>query len=141
MTGPRAPWIIPRMKILIATDGLPPATHAMHEATRLLVTQGAEILLVSVLDPELRVSNLDAEKDLQDGIALLKTHGIEARSEVLRGPYADAIVAKAEELHADVVVVGHERSGRLVQLLLGSVATEVVRRFSGAVLVVPYRSH
>jgi nucleotide-binding universal stress UspA family protein len=129
------------MKILIATDGLPPATHAIHEAARLLASHGADILLVSVLDPELHTGgNLDAENDVAQGLAILRSHGIEARGEVLRGHYADAIVAKAEELHADVVVVGAERSHRLVHLLLGSISSQVVRRFSGAVLVVPHRS-
>lgn len=129
------------MKILIATDGLPTATHAIHEATRLLASKDADILLVSVLDPELHTGgNQDAEADIAQGLAVLSAHGIEARGEVLRGHYADAIVARAEDLHADVVVVGHERSSRLVQLLLGSVSSEIVRRFSGAVLVVPHRS-
>lgn len=129
------------MKILIATDGLPPATHAIHEATRLLAAQGAEILLVSVLDPGQHTGgNLDAEQDIEAGLAILRSHGIEARGEVLRGHYADAIVSRAEELHADVVVVGSEQSSRLVQLLVGSVSSEVVRRFHGAVLVVPHRT-
>jgi len=130
------------MKILIATDGLPPATHAIHEATRLLAVAGAEVLVVSVLDPELHTGgNLDAEADIARAIDVLKEHRIEARGEMLRGHYADAIVAKAEEMHADVVVVGHERSNKLLSRLLGSVSSDVVRRFSGAVLVVPHRSH
>lgn len=129
------------MKILIATDGLPASAHAIHEATRVLAAKGAEVVLVSVLDPELHTGgNLDAEKDIAEGVAALKEHGIDARGEVLRGHYAEKIVERAEALHADVVVVGHERSNRLVQLLLGSVSSEVVRRFSGAVLVVPHSS-
>lgn len=129
------------MKILIATDGLPAATHAIHEATRVLAAKDADVLLVSVLDPELHTGgNLNAEQDIERGLAILAQHGIKARSELLRGHYADAIVAKAEEIGADVVVVGHERSSRLVQLLLGSVSSEVVRRFSGAVLVVPHKT-
>jgi nucleotide-binding universal stress UspA family protein len=130
------------MKILIATDGLPPATHAIHEAARLLAAGGADVLLVSVLDPEQHTGgNLNAEDDVAAGLAILREHGIEARGEVLRGHYADAIVAKAEAIHADVLVVGAERSHRLVHLLLGSVSSQVVRRFSGAVLVVPHPSH
>ncbi len=127
------------MKIVIATDGLPTATHAIHEAARLLASQGADVLVVSVLDPEQHTGgNPDAEADVLAGIAILRSHGIEARGEVLRGHYADAIVAKAEALHADVVVVGHERSSRLLELIAGSISAEVVRRFHGAVLVVPH---
>lgn len=126
------------MKILIATDGLSPATHAIHEATRLLSMGGADVLLVSVLDPELHTGgNQDAEEDVSAGLAALKSHGVTARGEVLRGHYADAIIARAEEFHADVVVVGAKRTSRLRQILLGSVSSEIVRRFSGAILVVP----
>jgi nucleotide-binding universal stress UspA family protein len=125
------------MRILIATDGLPPATHAIHESTRLLASADAETLVVSVLDPELHTGgNLDADADIAAALAILAAHGIEARGEVLRGRYADAIVAKAEAFDADVVVVGAHRSSRLLSLLMGSVSDEVIRRFRGAVLVV-----
>jgi nucleotide-binding universal stress UspA family protein len=127
------------MKILIATDGLPAAAHAIHQATRVLAAKGADILVISVLDSELHTGgNQDAEDDVARGIAALKEHGIQARGEVLRGRYVETIVAKATEFGADVLVVGHERSSRLVQLVVGSVASEVVRRFTGAVLVVPH---
>jgi nucleotide-binding universal stress UspA family protein len=130
------------MKILIATDGLPAAAHAIHESTRLLASKGADILVVSVLDPELHTGgNLDAADDVAKGVAILGEHGIAARGEVLEGHYADAIVARAEAFGADVVVIGHERANRFVQLLLGSVSATVVRRFSGAVLVVPHSRH
>ncbi len=130
------------MKILIATDGLPPATHAIHEAAHLLTSKGAEILLVSVLDPERHTGgNQDAEVDVANGLALLAAHRIEARGEVLRGHYAEAIVERAEQMHADVIVVGHARSSKLVQLLLGSISSEIVQRARCAVLVVPHSAH
>lgn len=126
------------MRILIATDGLPTANHAIHESTRLLASAGAEILVVSVLDPERHTGgNLDAESDVAVGLGILRSHGFTARGEVLRGGYVDAIVAKALEFDADVIVVGSERSSRLISLFGASVSSEVVRRFGGAVLVVP----
>lgn len=129
------------MRILIATDGLPSATHAIHASTRLLAAAGAEILVVSVLDPERHTGgNLDAETDVAEGLAIVRAQGLTATGEVLRGGYADAIVEKAEAFGADVIVVGAERSNRLVSLLFGSVSAEVMRRFAGAVLVVPHRA-
>lgn len=130
------------MNILIATDGLPPATHAIHEAARLLAAAGADILLVSVLDPEQHTGgNQDAEADIEAGLAILRSHGIHARGELLRGHYAEAILHRAESLPADVVVVGSDRSSPLVHLLTGSVSTQIVRKFKGAVLVVPLLHH
>lgn len=127
------------MKIVIATDGLPAATGALHEAARVLSIDGAEVIVVSVNDAELHTGgNQDAEDDVARGIEILKAHRIQARGEVLHGHYADAIIARAEELRADVLVVGHERVSRFAQLLAGSVSAEIVRRFHGAVLVVPH---
>ncbi len=127
------------MKIVIATDGLPAATGALHEAAHMLSTDGAEVIVVSVNDAELLAGgNDDAEEDVARGLDILKKHGIEARGEVLQGHYADAIIGRAEELRADVLVVGHERVSRLTQLFIGSVSVEIVRRFQGAILVVPH---
>ena len=126
------------MKILLTTDGRFPAIHAMHEATRLLVMKGAEVLLVSVLDPEQHTSgNIDATQDTKDGLELLKKHGIDAQGEVLRGEFVDCIVTKARDWNADVVVVGADRSSKIMTFLTGSVSTDVVRKYNGAVLVVP----
>ncbi|MBK9260457.1 MAG: universal stress protein [Polyangiaceae bacterium] len=38
---------------------------------------------------------------------------------------------------ADVVVVGSDRSSKLMTFLGGSVSTSIVRKYDGAVLVVP----
>jgi nucleotide-binding universal stress UspA family protein len=126
------------MKILLTTDGRFPAIHALHEATRLLAMKGADVLLVSVLDPEQHTGgNLDASHDVQDGLDILKKHGIDARAEVLRGEFVDCIITKARDWAADVVVVGADRSSKFMTFIGGSVSTDIVRKYNGAVLVVP----
>jgi nucleotide-binding universal stress UspA family protein len=68
--------------------------------------------------------------------AMMTAAGIDAESRVLDGPAPGAIVRYAEELGAELVVVGaHGRTG-LTRLLLGSVAEKIVRSASCSVLVV-----
>lgn len=126
------------MKVLLTTDGRFPAIHALQEASRLLAMQGADVLLVSVSDPEQHTGgNLNAAQDVEDGIRILKELGIDARGEMLRGDFIEAIIEKAHDWKADVVVVGSDRSSKLMTFLGGSVSTSIVRKYDGAVLVVP----
>jgi len=125
------------MKILFATDGLPAATHALKEGLRLLPLSSAEVVVVSVIDPEQRIGgNENAPDDLTVALALFEQAGLKATTLQLRGQPAEAIVEKARELGADLIVVGSNGRGRLGRVLIGSVSDEVVRHFERAVLVI-----
>lgn len=52
----------------------------------------------------------------------------------------DALLARADELHADLVSVGRQSHGLLERLLVGSVATGVIRGAARAVLATPLPS-
>jgi nucleotide-binding universal stress UspA family protein len=65
--------------------------------------------------------------------------GVPCVMSTVDGPAGTAIMAKADELNADVIVVGtHGRTGA-AHALLGSVAERVVQRAHRPVLVVPAR--
>jgi nucleotide-binding universal stress UspA family protein len=69
----------------------------------------------------------------------LETGGLAAESRVLLGDPREALIRMAEEVGADLIVVGsHGRSG-LPKLLLGSVASHVVTHAPCSVLVVKKR--
>jgi nucleotide-binding universal stress UspA family protein len=69
------------------------------------------------------------------------TPDVPMRFELGEGHTANVIIAVAEELPADLIVMGtHGRSG-LERLVLGSVTEKVLRKAPGAVLSVPHRSH
>jgi nucleotide-binding universal stress UspA family protein len=55
---------------------------------------------------------------------------------VLTGNPADEIVAYADSIDADLVVIGSRRRGALASALLGSVSREVLRESRRPVLVV-----
>lgn len=128
------------MKVMLTTDGNAAAIHAISVAIADFNMQQAEVLLVSVLDPELHVGgNLNAATELKEGIELLARAGIRATPELLRGDYANAILARAEAFNPDVIVVGSSHTSRLARAVMGSVSADVVRRSRHPVLVVPFK--
>jgi nucleotide-binding universal stress UspA family protein len=79
----------------------------------------------------------DLRRRLADTVA---THGhSELSPQVLIGPTARTIVESAQNVNADLIVMGTHGRGGLSHLLLGSVAERVVRTAECPVLTV--RSH
>jgi nucleotide-binding universal stress UspA family protein len=71
----------------------------------------------------------------------LTKRGLAAHPHLLRGPYAATILREAERLGAEVIVIGSHGHGRLHELLVGSVAEQVLRGAKVPVLVVPSRKN
>ena len=91
------------------------------------------------VDPTPMLDAIDDEADavLETSVSLANTFDVPATGVKLEGPPADAIVTRARETHADLVVVGsHGRRG-LGRLLIGSVAEGVIRTCASPVFVVP----
>jgi nucleotide-binding universal stress UspA family protein len=66
----------------------------------------------------------------------LQQDGIETTKTVLAGPALDQIMAFADRMEADLIVVGSSTRGRLAERLLGSVPLSLVQRSRRPVLVV-----
>ncbi len=69
--------------------------------------------------------------------ARLRSDGIEAQAMLVKGDPAKLIVEKAEELGAELIVVGSHGHGLLRKVLLGSVSEAVIRHARCNVMVVP----
>lgn len=103
----------------------------------LLPLTSAEVIVVSVTDPEARIgANENASEDLARAEAILRGAGVASRGVTRRGDFAEEIVAVAREEHADLIVMGSTAHGAFVQWVTGGVSTEVIRRWRGAVMVV-----
>lgn len=140
------------MNVLIATDGSAQAHHAIREAMRLLPLASAHVTVVSVINPVAITpvyeniglgSTLVAEQlsasargFLKTAKAILAEGGIEATLVEREGEPAAQVRALAEELHADVVVVGSHGAGALERLVLGSMCGHLVQHCPGTVMVV-----
>ena len=137
--------------ILVPTDFSDPANRAVDYAIELAEKLGAgvtvmhayEIRPMNFLDRAL-VNTTDvterfrraAQDALDSAVARLNTRGVALMSLVRRGEAHDLIEATAEEISADLIVIGtHGRRG-LSRFLLGSVAELIVRTATRPVLTV-----
>jgi nucleotide-binding universal stress UspA family protein len=125
---------------VIATDGSPASHEAVELGLELAAEQGAEAVfvhVVSALDvspwnglgtigaiPH-QVSEAD-RAPLEEAARLAEEHGVEARTELLRGNPVDEIVACADSLDADLIVVGSRGHGAVASAVLGSVSRGVL---------------
>lgn len=137
--------------ILAATDFSPASERAVDTAIELAVRFDAKLSVLHVLEPVrpdavavpvpfpvevLNEIRSEAIRQLDAAVALARKQRSEARGELAEGTAWREIVASAERLRADLVVVGsHGRRG-LSHHLLGSVAERVVRASPVAVLTV-----
>ena len=136
--------------IMIAIDGsaesLPAVRHAL-----LLIQHGlrADVALVNVQEPasllELATQDSDAiataaveagEHLMAAGAALLDEAGIGYSMEVVLGEPSTVLVDMAEQLAADMVILGARGMGAIESVLVGSVSKAVISRCSKPVLVV-----
>jgi nucleotide-binding universal stress UspA family protein len=132
-------------RILIATDLSDASLEAVSTGAALAKALGADVLLVTVLDPVPYVAAVDLEggsdvwaQFLDDAEANLKKRLEELKAEKFESGSCDVAVIResgaaqalsefAEDRGADLIVVGsHGRTG-FKRVLLGSVAEKVVR--------------
>ena len=137
-------------RILIAVDGSPAAAVAVRFGLELAAEHPAEptfVLVAPVVDvfatggfglPATLPHEVtpDEWKPLEDALALASEAGMHAQAELLRGDPVDEIVAFADSLDADLIVVGSRGHGALASALLGSVSRGILSETRRPVLVV-----
>jgi universal stress protein A len=131
-------------KILYATDYSKASARALDEAIAMAKQNGAELLVLHVIDPvppyvaaediggaELymkleQTTQQDAETSMNKLMEKLRKLKLNAKSLLLRGTPPEQIVRTAKNRRANLIVIGtHGRTG-LSKLLMGSVANKVV---------------
>jgi len=151
---PHHPTVDPIVRtILAALDFSPVSTAVVELAASLAANFSAELTLLHVAAPDpsfigyepgpqtvrdARAHELRSEhRDIQGLAEGLRERGIATHALLIQGPTVEKILAEAERLGADVIVVGSHGHGALHRALLGSVSEGVVRAGSFPVLVVP----
>ncbi len=135
-------------KIVWATDGSAGADHALGYARELARTQAAELVVVhgeelstgrSSIGYTRRVDEEDLEAKITRQVAEMADSGIAVSVKVIGGhaPAATLIAEVAEEIGADLVVVGTRGHTPLAGLLLGSVTDRLLHTLHCPVLAVP----
>jgi len=127
-------------KIIVATDFSDQAATALDQAMNIATRSDAELLLVHVLDENMRDHYDEIRERLDDVRQACEQAKIAVASRVVIG-YADTgIASTAKDVAADLVAVGtHGRSG-VDRFMMGSVAERVVRLCQTSVMIARTRS-
>lgn len=106
--------------------------HTYH-----LPVQTTEVPIMLVSPQELEMENVERIKQLEKEI-INKTSGkVKVVSIVRTGFATDEIRNVAQEVHADLIVMGVTGAGRVAQALIGSNTTSVMKKTQIPVLVIP----
>lgn len=140
----RAPRIAPGSRavgsirlILLATDLSPASESAATQALDLAHDLGADLLVMSAIDPGATARiRLARELAAQGVVAKGRDLDVTVSFLIWDGPAGEAIVEVARNEQVDLVVVGSHGRGAVGRFLVGSVSEHVVRHAPCPVLVV-----
>ena len=132
--------------IMIAVDGSSESLQAVREALK-LIARGlrTEIALVNVQEPASLLELADAiaaaavqagENLMSEAAALLDAEGVGYSMEVVLGEPGSMLLEMAEDLNADMVIMGARGMGALKSAIVGSVSKTVITHCRRPVLVV-----
>lgn len=134
--------------IVVGTDGSDTSLRAVDKAAALAAESGAKLVVASAHTPQRDAAGPDPDQprhqrdtpvsdllaDAADRAKSAGAHDVDVRA--MEGAPADALVDLAEELGADLLVVGSVGQNSVVGRLVGSVPRLVKRRAKTEVLVV-----
>jgi len=138
-------------KILIATDGSDSAHEALEFGLDLAAEQDAKAFIVHVapavdvmpyanfgyVAPSVPHEFDEHDREcLQEAAELAAEKGVDVETGLLKGWPADEIVAFADTIDADLIVVGSRGHGAVASALIGSVSRGVLHESRRPVLVV-----
>ena len=146
------------MKVLLATDGGKQGEAAISAIQRLALGEGDEIKIISVVDMALPMAidiyggylpdTAELEKTARENAAKIlaetseklnvyaDANKVALLTDVLFGSPDSRIVETAEEINADMIVIGSHGYKKWERLLLGSVSSSVVHHAPCSVMVV-----
>ncbi len=136
-------------KFVIATDGSPASQEAVRYGIELAGEVGAVVHLVHIAPlsdwvafpapvPAVKLRHVlsDVDRDsLVNAAEFAREHGVTVTTELLSGDPVDEIVAYADTVDADLIVVGSRGHGALASAVLGSVSLGVLHESRRPVVV------
>jgi nucleotide-binding universal stress UspA family protein len=141
-------------KIVVGTDGSETASEAVKQASDLAKISKSELNIVSAYEPisqaQLREEARDVPGDvshavnprevvnvtLEGAAGIAKKQKVEVQTHPREGDPADAILDVAEEIHADLIIVGNKGMTGAKRFLLGSVPNKVSHHAPCSVMII-----
>ncbi len=136
-------------EILVPVDFSPVARAALDQGMQIAKGVGAQLHVIhtmekltyrgiqyaEILSPEsVAKQRADAENDLDEWVAIAREAGVQVESHIVDGDVRHAILEAAEDVKADLIVIGERGHSKLSQLL-GSTADFIARSARCSVLV------
>jgi len=132
----------------LAVDLTPASRDAVEEAIKRARNEGAELIVLSVVEqhnlhlPGGGTRRVDQERDRLTGgaqaiVRQARDAGVRATFLIWEGDPAEAILDASRSEDADVIVLGSRPRLNVRRLFLGSVSSEVAKRATCDVVVVP----
>jgi nucleotide-binding universal stress UspA family protein len=134
-------------KVLLAYDGSIEGRRALREGAKLAQLCRAEVFLLAVVEIT-SVASLEGglaipideqianyQAILAEGVERLKALGFSPTARLGMGAAGQEIAEVAEEIGANLVVVGHRPTGPLARWWFGSVGTYLLKHLRCSVLV------
>lgn len=124
--------------VLVATDGSPYGERATAMAAALAAHRDLPLTIISVAEQRDGAANADAaETHVESALIIAGAAGAKARGRVVTdGKPADAILAVAREIGADLIVIGRRGLNRMERILVGSTSESVAGGATCPVLIV-----
>jgi nucleotide-binding universal stress UspA family protein len=135
-------------KVLLAYDGSIEGRRALREGARIAQLCSAEVFLLAVVEVSAGTGTLEGSfvipiteqveiynKILGEGVERLKAMGFSPKARLGMGEAGREIAGVAEEIGANLVVVGHRPDGPLARWWFSSVGTYLVKNVRCSVLV------
>jgi len=137
--------------ILVAVDSSEYANSVSREAARLSLEMKADVVMLSVVPiPAIPAEEGEIDEDYlkEQELELEAVHrrlidtyfakgsGLLVESKILHGDPADKIVKYADQVDADLVMIGTRGRGKFASVLLGSVSEKVAHHSKRSVLIV-----
>jgi universal stress protein F len=136
-------------RILVAFDGSPGSERALAAATQLAVDQGAELVIISVVehlprfagtvgevDESLRERTEALRRQQERAVRLAQEQGVATPKTLLvMGHAAQLIVRAVEEEQADLLALGRSGHSEVWGRFMGSTADKIARHAPCSVLI------
>jgi len=141
-------------RIVVGTDGSETAGEAVRQATELAKLSNAKLDIVSAYEPIPRTRLQEEQRQVPGDVqyeigpredvnltldaaaGTARNSGLEAETHAREGDPADAILDVAEEIKADLIIVGNKGMTGARRFLLGSVPNKVSHHAPCSVMIV-----
>ena len=118
-------------RVLVAVNEDPRSQNVIRRASREATRAQTELIAVFVEQPKWGTASPEAKRSLEENLRFAEDLGAKT-VRVRDGNVGRALAKIASEQNAGTIVVGHPPSGRLKDILFGSVANDVLRNCPGA---------